>query len=672
MILNLIYLFCVNSFLQLTVIIVISSANPSISLSSSSSDSVNHLNLNNHNKLDLGSWQRCIKSCVCDMDETKRKRVICESGKLTRIPTNLIDPSTKILIVDGKPDQENSLNLGKIFNGLTELEEIKISHSRLPAIGESSFWPGYQLRSLDLSYNSIGILSPHDFYNLSRLINLDLSNNRLDEFNIPSAPFNFLISLEKLSLARNKIRSLVPRMFYPLSQLTNLDLSGNPLSEIKAEYFTDLPILNHLSLENCGLKDIPASVYKNLNNLNYLNLKDGNKITVLSDHAFDGLQLTHLGLSSNSLTGLSTCTFCSSTVDSLDLSHNSIRGIVDTLLEPISNLTTLNFNNNPNLYNPGNSVANLIRPLKNLQHLSLAETQLDDSLNESTFNRSSSLLHLDLSRNKFTTLQASLFKPLYHLEALNLSHNLLSTLESSVLETFDSMTTLRLIALHNNPWSCSRCHILPLINWLNQLPSAYSALCVQNGHNAGKFCVKCSSPSQLEGRPIYTISDDDIDNCQYNTKIQMRLTYPQPKIGMVLGFLVVISLTFLIIIIALIYRRQGAVYYTNEKETAAHPCLAIPEDNTIDDNFIIDCTTDGSDCLKQQLTNQSDKMVTSCSPAIILDRPNSPIYTSYHDTAINNQHLNHHHHHHYITTINNPSNLSPYSTYTSFEPRLRY
>lgn len=97
MILNLIYLFCVNSFLQLTVIIVISSANPSISLSSSSSDSVNHLNLNNHNKLDLGSWQRCIKSCVCDMDETKRKRVICESGKLTRIPTNLIDPSTKVI-----------------------------------------------------------------------------------------------------------------------------------------------------------------------------------------------------------------------------------------------------------------------------------------------------------------------------------------------------------------------------------------------------------------------------------------------------------------------------------------------------------------------------------------------------------------------------------------------
>ncbi|XP_015789547.1 carboxypeptidase N subunit 2 isoform X2 [Tetranychus urticae] len=567
-----------------------------------------------------------------------------------------------VLIIDGKPDQENTLNLGKIFDKLTVLEEIKISHSRLPAIGESSFWPGYKLKSIDLSHNSISILSQRDFYNLSHLTSLDLSDNRLNERNIPSAPFSYLISLKRLSLARNNIRSIVPRMFYPLTSLEHLDLSGNPLSDIKADYFIDLPVLSYLSLEACGLKDIQSKIYKPLNNLQELNLKgnrltfltsfgfkpltnlrtlhlDNNRLMTLSDETFAGLQLNHLGLSSNNITGLSACTFCSSTIESLDLSHNRIRGIVDNLLEPINgSLIKLNFNNNPSLINPGLSVSHLIKPLRKLQYLSLAEIALDDSVSEDIFSNSSSLLTLDLSANNFAAIQPSLFVPLHHLEALNLSHNSLSSLDESVLETFDSITTLRLIALHNNPWSCYRCHILPLINWLNKLPPAYVNLCSTFGHNADKFCVKCSTPSHLEGQSIHKISDDDIEFCpnQY-TKIQMRLTYPQPKIGMVLGVLVIISLTFLIIIIGLIYRRQGAVYYTNEKEP--NHCLTHPEE-AIDEAFIIDCT-DESDLKK----HFNDKIISLEGSPNLKDN--------------------------YISAIS-PSTLSPYSTYTSFEPRLRY
>lgn len=110
----------------------------------------------------------------------------------------------------------------------------------------------------------------------------------------------------------------------------------------------------------------------------------------------------------------------------------------------------------------------------------------------------------------------------------------------------------------------------------------------------------------------------------------MRLTYSQPKIGMVLGVLMVISFTFLVIIIGLIYRRQGAVYYTHEKSDVLDGCLAAGGDDIEDLK---------SDLNKKTLLNHHQPQ----QPATITDD--------------------------FITI--NPS-IESFSTYTSFEPRLRY
>lgn len=61
------------------------------------------------------------------------------------------------------------------------LEEITITHSGLPAIGDSSFWPGRELRHLDLSSNKIRNIRDMDFNGLGNLRTLNLSDNALLE-----------------------------------------------------------------------------------------------------------------------------------------------------------------------------------------------------------------------------------------------------------------------------------------------------------------------------------------------------------------------------------------------------------------------------------------------------------------------------------------------------------
>ena len=61
-----------------------------------------------------------------------------------------------------------------------DLQEIYITHSNVPAIGDSSFWPGRKLQILDLSFNNITLILESDFNNLMNLKVLNLSDNNLE------------------------------------------------------------------------------------------------------------------------------------------------------------------------------------------------------------------------------------------------------------------------------------------------------------------------------------------------------------------------------------------------------------------------------------------------------------------------------------------------------------
>jgi len=99
----------------------------------------------------------------------------------------------QILMFTAPPSNQNQVTIGRIFLEFEFLQEIYITYSNVPAIGDSSFWPGRRVQLLDLSFNNITILRDTDFNGLVNLVSLDLSDNNLEGN-------NFCISNSKLGV----------------------------------------------------------------------------------------------------------------------------------------------------------------------------------------------------------------------------------------------------------------------------------------------------------------------------------------------------------------------------------------------------------------------------------------------------------------------------------------
>ena len=494
----------------------------------------------------------------------------------------------------------NHITLGRIFLELHDLEEVHITYSKLPAIGDSSFWPGRALKLLNLSHNSISIVIDSDFNRLDNLLVLDLSDNYLSR--APSAAFRHLTNLTTLSLAGNKFTKLVPRLFYKLEKLEILDLSRNPLREIHPDDLKDLINLSVLKLSKCLLERLDSLVYKTLPNLTYLDLSDnqfvyltshefsslqnlkelrlnGNRLSMLMDNAFSGLQaLDLLDLSSNPINTMSSCTFCNSSISKVDISNNKFTSFQSKILEPLSDsLTALMADSNRHLIDSTSSIAYLIQPLKKLNHLSLAFNSLDDTMIESSFYNLESLISLNVSHNRFANISAKLLVPLINLQVLDFSHNHIFGLGYGLFNQINSMKKLKAIYWNDNPWSCYRCHIMPAMDWMNTSPTPYFNVCHRYSKELSRIknCIKCGSPGQLSGKYLHLIDELDLEWCS-DPRVQLRLTASEPQIGLILAIFIIISLVFVIIAVIVFYRKQGAVYYTHEDDRFEEKSIVAP------------------------------------------------------------------------------------------------
>lgn len=428
-----------------------------------------------------------------------------------------------------------------------------------------------------------------DFNGLENLYLLNLSHNSLSR--VPSATFHFLTNLTTLSLASNLFRKLVPRMFFKLEKLELLDLSGNPLEEIHPDDLKDIKSLKYLYLSRCNLEKIHSLIYeglpslveldlgynqfsyiaprefKYLSKLKHLDLR-GNKVSVIIDNTFNGLlQLQTLSLSHNSITAISSCAFCNSSIKQLDISANKFTSFQPKVLEPLAEtLSLLNVNENQNLIDSATSLAYLIQPLKKLTYLFASRVNLEDSLPETAFYNMQSLILLNVSNNRLVNVSSKLFEPLVRLETFDLSNNDIYSLSERFIQVLQEQKRLVAIYLHGNPWSCFRCHLLPLMDWISSSPSPYFNLCHRNSDTLSQLhCIKCAHPQILAGKYLHLISEYELSWCT-DPKIELRLTASEPQVGLVLAFLIIISLIIVIIAVIVLYRKQGAVYYTHEEE----------------------------------------------------------------------------------------------------------
>ena len=311
------------------------------------------------------------------------------------------------------------------------------------------------------------------------------------------------------------------------------------------------------------LSQLTAHEFKYLPKLKVLHL-DGNKIHVIPDYTFAGIQLELLGLSRNEIKDLQACSFCNSSVKQLDISRNEIEAIDPATFKPLEySLTSLHSEENQRLSNPSRSVYNMLRPLSNLRTLSISSMSLDDTLPETIFvSQTKSLRILDMSGNNIVNVSSKWFDSIDALEELDISQNKIYRLTEELLKRFDQLPNLRAVYMHENPWSCYRCFILPMLDWLSTSPPAYHTVC----HRDDGFCVRCSTPADLAGRSLHDINEIQLEWCTDPT-VQLRLATSEPRVGLVLAVLIIIVIVAIIVTIVVIYRKkQGAVYYTHEDE----------------------------------------------------------------------------------------------------------
>ncbi|XP_054708347.1 leucine-rich repeat-containing protein 4C-like [Uloborus diversus] len=184
----------------------------------------------------LQSNLACPSVCSCKWKNGK-KTAECTGQGITIIPANL-DEGTQVIDIS-----RNSFNEipSRVFQKkmLTNLQKIFMAECSISRIASDAF------------------------FQLSNLVELDLSGNQLET--VPTEALNDCPNIRRLQLAHNPIEEIDDGMFSSLSHLTFLGLS------------------------NCRIKHLQPGALKGLNRIEVIEL-DGNQLTQLSIDVFEPLQ----------------------------------------------------------------------------------------------------------------------------------------------------------------------------------------------------------------------------------------------------------------------------------------------------------------------------------------------------------------------------------------------
>lgn len=138
----------------------------------------------------------------------------------------------------------------------------------------------YKLREINLSFNSIPVVTFDITFGTKKLKKLDLSNNLISD--VRSHVVGNLTNLEVLNLSHNRIRSLISSytnisIELPVN-LTELNLSDNNLEVLPVEKFYNATSLRILNLKNNKLSMFPPKLVKKIKKDNLEVYFEGNNL----------------------------------------------------------------------------------------------------------------------------------------------------------------------------------------------------------------------------------------------------------------------------------------------------------------------------------------------------------------------------------------------------------
>lgn len=350
---------------------------------------------------------------------------------------------------------QSSLTPGSLQT-LTDLRDLSIEFCKVANLTAGAFRGLRQLRNLtlrthntDWSAMTLEIDNEAFTEELNLLERLDLSVNNI--WSLPEGTFCPLQNLEYLNLTRNRIRDLENFRFGGVSPNSNPRCGSN---------------IRIVDLSNNSIDALPSAVLSKLSRLQELNLQ-GNTISVLGDHAFDGLtSLTNLILADNKLVTLPPELFSDTRdVKELHLQNNSINVLAPGLFNDLSQLMVLDLSDNELtdewvnaatftgllrlvvLSISGNNIAKLepsvFKDLYSLQILRL-EDNVIEHIAEHTFGSLNNLHTLILSKNKLTRIDSNTLSGLYGLSVLSLDSNVIEYIDPEALKNSSGLQDLHL------------------------------------------------------------------------------------------------------------------------------------------------------------------------------------------------------------------------------------
>ncbi|XP_028799958.1 receptor-like protein EIX2 [Neltuma alba] len=296
--------------------------------------------------------------------------------------------------------------------GLKHLNYLDLSNNDFGGMKIPTFLGSItSLTYLNLSNAVFGGNIPHQIAKLSNLQYLDLGGNEFSG-SIPHQ-IGKLFNLQYLDLRGNEFSGSIPHQIGNLSNLQYLDLGDNQFSGSIPHQIGNLSNLINLHLRYRFAIPIENLQWVSaLSSLQYLELSYANL-----SNTFDWLQVLHALPSLRELHLLEYWSF--QNLIELDLSDNSIQGLIPNSLGNLASLKYLDLSSNSIKGALPSSLGNL----KSLVYLSLWNNTINSAIPIS-FGNLTSLMHLVLTRNQLDGNPFEILGSLSKLNYLGLGYNL--------------------------------------------------------------------------------------------------------------------------------------------------------------------------------------------------------------------------------------------------------